>query len=119
MPGDTKFHEPYHRPASKKLVKPVEKAPVAPSGSTVVCQFQSPEGEIRGPSLNLPADVKPDQLALLLNNLLQNVRYLNCYLNGSNAASLQDDHAELLASRTNADQNDCNHRRTLFHTASL
>ena len=73
MPGDTKFHQPYHRPTSKKLIKPIQDVPIPPSGSTVVAQFKSPDGLITGPSLNLPIDVNPEQLHLLLNNLLQNV----------------------------------------------
>lgn len=73
MPGDTKFHKPYHRPTSKKLVKEAEPLPQAPVGSTVVAQFKSPEGDVSGPALNLPANATPEQLELLLNNLLSNV----------------------------------------------
>jgi ribosome assembly protein 4 len=72
MPGDTKFYQPYQNP-SKRLVKKEETAPQAPTGTTVVAQFKSPEGNISGPSVNLPADVTPEQLQLLLNNLLNNV----------------------------------------------
>jgi ribosome assembly protein 4 len=39
---------------------------------TVVAQFKSPEGVPQGPPLNLPVDSTPEQLMLLLNNLLQN-----------------------------------------------
>jgi ribosome assembly protein 4 len=73
MPGDTKFYQPYQKP-SKRLIKVEDEAPQAPTGTTVVAQFKSPEGDISGPSLNLPADVNPEQLQLLLNNLLNNVR---------------------------------------------
>jgi ribosome assembly protein 4 len=72
MPGETTVKsQPWHRP-SKKLVKPVEEIPNAPTGVTVVAQFKSPEGVPQGPSLNLPVDSTPEQLMMLLNNLLQN-----------------------------------------------
>ena len=72
MPGETTVKsQTWHRP-SKKLVKPVEEIPNAPSGMTVVAQFQSPEGVPQGPPLNLPVDSTPEQLMLLLNNLMQN-----------------------------------------------
>jgi ribosome assembly protein 4 len=72
MPGETTVKsQPWHRP-SKKLVKPVEETPNAPTGMTVVAQFKSPEGVPQGPPLNLPVDSTPEQLMLLLNNLLQN-----------------------------------------------
>jgi ribosome assembly protein 4 len=70
MPGETKFFQPYHKP-SKKLIKTPDAVPIAPQGQTVVAQFKSPEGHISDP-LNLPANATPDQLQLLLNNLLQN-----------------------------------------------
>ena len=38
----------------------------------VLAQFKSPEGENSGPPLNLPSNVTPDQLQLLLNTLLKN-----------------------------------------------
>ncbi|KAJ1527329.1 Notchless protein 1, partial [Nowakowskiella sp. JEL0078] len=40
--------------------------------SHVLAQFVSEDGELHGPQLNLPLDVSPTQLQLLLNNLLQN-----------------------------------------------
>ncbi|KAJ3044203.1 Notchless protein 1 [Rhizophlyctis rosea] len=73
MPGDTRV-SPYPRPSTrKKKKKQVEDdKPVAPVGTTVVAQLKSAEGELCGPALNLPVDVNPEQLALLLNNLLEN-----------------------------------------------
>ena len=38
----------------------------------LLAQFKSAEGESSGPPLNLPADITPDQLQLLLNTLLKN-----------------------------------------------
>ncbi|KAK9702736.1 ribosome assembly [Basidiobolus ranarum] len=38
----------------------------------VIAQFNSAEGESTGPPLNLPADVTPEQLSVLLNQLLNN-----------------------------------------------
>ncbi|TPX71755.1 hypothetical protein SpCBS45565_g00812 [Spizellomyces sp. 'palustris'] len=70
MGGETKFH-PYTAKSKRKQGEGYD-APAAPVGATVVAQFKSPEGEVCGPPLNLPADVNPEQLALLLNNLLQN-----------------------------------------------
>ncbi|KAI8922298.1 WD40-repeat-containing domain protein [Powellomyces hirtus] len=70
MGGETKYH-PYVKPNRYKKNDPAP--PVKPpSGTTVVAQFKSPEGDVCGPPLNLPADATPEQLALLLNNLLQN-----------------------------------------------
>jgi ribosome assembly protein 4 len=72
MPGEsTVKSQPWHRP-SKKLVKPIEQVPNAPTGMTVVAQFTNPEGISSGPPLNLPVDSTPEQLMLLLNNLLNN-----------------------------------------------
>jgi ribosome assembly protein 4 len=39
----------------------------------VVAQFKNSDGENVGPPLNLPSDVTPDQLHLLLNQILENV----------------------------------------------
>lgn len=72
MPGETTVKSQSWQRPSKKLVKPAEIKPNAPSGMTVVAQFKSPEGVQQGPSLNLPVDSTPEQLMLLLNNLLQN-----------------------------------------------
>jgi len=41
--------------------------------TNVIAQFYNEEGVASGPALSLPADVNPEQLALLLNNLLGNV----------------------------------------------
>jgi hypothetical protein len=81
MPGETTFHKPYHRP-SKKLNTKKESVHVStgPTGMTVTAQFQSPEGSISGPSLNLPANVTPDQLSLLLNHLLSNASVFLLFL---------------------------------------
>lgn len=79
MPGETKLP----RKAAKNPTSSSTSAfltPLAPTGTTVVAQFRESadgvlgaEGETLGPTLNLPADVSPDHLKLLLNNLLQNV----------------------------------------------
>ncbi|KAJ3057102.1 hypothetical protein HK097_000566 [Rhizophlyctis rosea] len=72
MPGDTRV-SPYPRPSTRKKKKQVEDdKPVVPEGTTIVAQLRSTEGEPCGPPLNLPVNVNPEQLALLLNNLLQN-----------------------------------------------
>ncbi|KAI8826260.1 WD40-repeat-containing domain protein [Fimicolochytrium jonesii] len=68
--GETKYH-PYVKPNRYKRNDPAP-PPAAPSGATVVAQFKSADDDTCGPPLNLPADVTPEQLALLLNNLLQN-----------------------------------------------
>ena len=73
MPGETVVRSgPWQQHTSKKLVKPAVVVPNAPSGVTVVAQLKSPEGVPQGPPLNLPVDSTPEQLMLLLNNLLQN-----------------------------------------------
>jgi hypothetical protein len=64
MPGATRF-TPYKRTA-KKSEEAVEK-------QMVVAQIKSPEGDILGPPLNLPADATPQQLQLLVDSLLQSV----------------------------------------------
>ena len=48
--------------------------PLMPEGTKVVAQFKSADGESTGPPLNLPADVTPEQLELLLNQLLEQVK---------------------------------------------
>ncbi|KAI9099433.1 quinon protein alcohol dehydrogenase-like superfamily [Phlyctochytrium arcticum] len=76
MGGETKF-QPYIKPRRRLPGdKGPEVIPVAPKGMTVVAQFKSPEGEPCGPQLNLPANVNPEQLALLINNLLNNEEQL-------------------------------------------
>ncbi|CEP09213.1 hypothetical protein [Parasitella parasitica] len=45
-------------------------AAAMPVGQKVVAQFKTAEGEATGPPLNLPGDVTPEQLELLLNQLL-------------------------------------------------
>jgi hypothetical protein len=44
-----------------------------PEGS-LVAQFLTIDGEIKGPQVYLPADTTPDQLQALLNSLLENAR---------------------------------------------
>ncbi|KAI9027966.1 quinon protein alcohol dehydrogenase-like superfamily [Hyaloraphidium curvatum] len=71
MPGETKLAVP--RPANPSPSTPYvpEAKPVAP-GKQVVAQFKSPDGEVSGPPLNLPADANPEILEVLLNQLLKN-----------------------------------------------
>ncbi|KAL0077431.1 quinon protein alcohol dehydrogenase-like superfamily [Phycomyces blakesleeanus] len=40
-------------------------------GQKIVAQFKSSDGDVTGPPLNLPGDVTPEQLELLLNQLLE------------------------------------------------
>ncbi|KAH6564900.1 hypothetical protein BASA50_010440 [Batrachochytrium salamandrivorans] len=67
-----------HKAAFKPYVKPPKRGapapgpPPPPAGVKVVAQFQNADGEASGPPLNLPIDVNPEQLELLLNSLLQN-----------------------------------------------
>lgn len=44
-----------------------------PEGTMIVAQFKSADGDVTGPPLNLPGDVSPEQLELLLNQLLNQV----------------------------------------------
>ncbi|KAI8061010.1 WD40-repeat-containing domain protein [Gongronella butleri] len=46
-------------------------AETMPEGQKIVAQFKTEEGESTGPPLHLPADVNPEQLQLLLNQLLE------------------------------------------------
>eukprot|EP00842_Homolaphlyctis_polyrhiza_P003102 jgi/Hompol1/3793/HPOL_003392-RA len=62
--------KPYERPP-RRNAEPAG-PPEPPAGVKVVAQFQNPDGEPSGPPLNLPVDVTPEQLELLLNNLLAN-----------------------------------------------
>jgi len=48
-------------------------APIPGGFMSIVAQFTSPDGEI-GPNLNVPANLTPELLEILLNELLQNVR---------------------------------------------
>ncbi|KAI8927399.1 hypothetical protein BC831DRAFT_510942 [Entophlyctis helioformis] len=67
-------HKPYEKPPSKRVRGKLmpDAPPQPPAGAKVVAQFQSTDGQTAGPPLNLPIDVTPEQLELLLNNLLQN-----------------------------------------------
>ena len=67
MPGASRF-TPYKKP-EKKTDEKKEK-------QMIVAQIKSPEGEILGPPLNLPSDVTPQQLQMLVDSLLKNVIYL-------------------------------------------
>jgi ribosome assembly protein 4 len=49
-------------------------AAAMPIGQKVVAQFKTAEGESTGPPLNLPGDATPEQLELLLNQLLNQVK---------------------------------------------
>src|SRR3954468_855949 len=44
---------------------------------TVIAQLKSTDGEITGAPLSLPANVTPEQLELLINQLLSNVSQIN------------------------------------------
>lgn len=44
--------------------------------ATTIIQFKSPDGDATGPSLDVPLSSTPEQLAALLNNLLQNENML-------------------------------------------
>ncbi len=43
------------------------------AGGTLVAQFKSVDGVTEGPQLDIPVDTTPQQLQLLINELLQNV----------------------------------------------
>ncbi|CDH50367.1 notchless protein homolog [Lichtheimia corymbifera JMRC:FSU:9682] len=55
-------------PAKKKNAIPAVEP--MPEGTMIVAQFKSADGESTGPPLNLPGDATPEQLELLLNQLL-------------------------------------------------
>lgn len=59
-------------PAKKKSAIPTVEP--MPEGTMIVAQFKSADGEATGPPLNLPGDATPEQLELLLNQLLNQVR---------------------------------------------
>lgn len=76
--GETRF-QPYIKAGplhenkvlkKKNALKGENTEVVAPEGKTVVAQFQDVNGNISGPPLNIPANITPDQLQLLLNSLL-------------------------------------------------
>jgi hypothetical protein len=48
--------------------------PSTQSQSRIFAQFRSPEGEIKGPQLEIPLDLSPKQLNAVLNELLGNER---------------------------------------------
>lgn len=53
-------------------------AAAMPIGQKVVAQFKTADGESTGPPLNLPGDATPEQLELLLNQLLNQVTMKLC-----------------------------------------
>jgi ribosome assembly protein 4 len=91
-PGSSSSTPYYVKPSKLKAMKEAERAAalVIPEGSMIVAKFKSPEGDLSGPTLNLPAGTTPEQLQLLLNQLLENVRVFN--LHKSNL----DDHVNSL-----------------------
>lgn len=62
----TRTKRPEKKPKFTPKVEP-------PKDVKVIAQFQNQDGETCGPPLNLPVDINPEQLALLLNKLLENV----------------------------------------------
>jgi ribosome assembly protein 4 len=50
-------------------------AAAMPIGQKVIAQFKTADGESTGPPLQLPGDATPEQLELLLNQLLNQVIY--------------------------------------------
>ena len=74
MPTETLEREaPYKKLTRSERLKALAEPKLPPPGVKVIAQFKDPEGEFTGPPLNLPIDATPEQLALLLNHLLQNV----------------------------------------------
>jgi ribosome assembly protein 4 len=59
MPGNTKF-TPYKKPEKKLDVK----------SQMLVIELKNPEGNTLGPPLNIPSNVTPQQLQLLVHELL-------------------------------------------------
>lgn len=51
-----------------------------PSVSTVLVQLQTQDGTTTGPALDVPVDITTEQLELLTNELLKNVRPWACPL---------------------------------------
>jgi ribosome assembly protein 4 len=66
-----------HKMAAKLRQKKLDAIAAAamPPGQKVIAQFKTAEGESTGPPLNLPGDATPEQLELLLNQLLNQVIY--------------------------------------------
>ena len=54
----------------RKTADVVEEMPL---GQNVIAQFKSMDGESTGPPLNLPVNATPDQLEMLLNQLMNTV----------------------------------------------
>ncbi|KAI9356193.1 quinon protein alcohol dehydrogenase-like superfamily [Zopfochytrium polystomum] len=68
----------------------------APPSVTVVAQLKSPEGDTLGPPLSLPAASTPEQLALIVNELLQNEEPLPYTFHVDNHEILNHLHADIL-----------------------
>ncbi len=49
------------------------------SQKTLICQFRSEAGELTGPELDIPANIKISELEILINHLLKNVRQILPY----------------------------------------
>jgi ribosome assembly protein 4 len=58
----------HKRPEKRQKIE----KPIAPEGVKIIAQFQNQDSEHTGPPLNIPVDITPEQLTLLLNNLLEN-----------------------------------------------
>ena len=43
--------------------------------ATVLVQLRTQEGQTTGPALDVPSDITPQQLELLVNELLKNVHF--------------------------------------------
>jgi hypothetical protein len=59
--------------AARQKRKAAEAVEQIPEGQNVIAQFKSIDGETTGPPLNLPVNVTPDQLEMLLNQLMNTV----------------------------------------------
>lgn len=59
--------------AARQRKKAAEAIEQIPEGQNVIAQFKSVDGESTGPPLNLPVNVTPDQLEMLLNQLMNTV----------------------------------------------
>lgn len=59
--------------AARQRKKAAEAIEQIPEGQSVIAQFKSVDGESTGPPLNLPVNVTPDQLEMLLNQLMNTV----------------------------------------------
>jgi ribosome assembly protein 4 len=58
-------------------------AAAAPAATTFLIQLKTQEGEVTGPALDVPADVTPQQLELLINELLKNARPMGFVVHSS------------------------------------